>query len=1033
MTGIISAFAKHRIAPNAMMFIVIFLGLIGLDRLNTQFLPDFDLNLVRVSTPWPGASAEDVQEGLSIPVERAILGLTDVKRVTTTSIEGRAEMTVTLNDSAAPIEQVMSDIESVIAALSLPDGADDTVVDAVVVFDPVADVLIYGDLTLEELELLSDRAEKSLKASGIRQVVVSGLPERRIEAELTINDYLSVGVGLDQIGEQFARSNINAPAGITGADAVTTQIRVRNAEQTATNLARQSVTLNDQLLSLDQIADVSSLRNDSQSLIFYQDLPALKLSLSRSGDQDTLEMADALAAWQTDFAEQLPGGAQILVYNETYKFVQSRVSIIVNNGLSGLVLVLIVLFIFLNHRLAWWVAVGVPVSFLATFMFLELSGNSINVISLLGFLIALGVIVDDAIVVGENAYANMANGDEPEAAAIKAAKRMLPAVVASSVTTIAAFLPLLLVGGPSGAFTKGVPIVVIMAILASLIECFLILPGHLAHSFKKGQARTPSRWRQAFERGFDAFRQKGVRRVVTWAVDYRATTFTLVIMALVLSIMLVVSGRVKFVFFPAIQAPQVQLQAEFAEGTPQATIEAFLIDMEQALLSVERDAGEPLVSTIIRELQAGSAQRGELFVQLDAGTDRGLSNTQIISAWRAKVTPPAGLVKLSFVEGQQGPSTNGVSVRLISEDLAQLQAASLLLKTELAEMTGLLDIRDDLPLGAEQINLKLTADAQALGLTPTMLARSLREFVDGYEVQSLQVEGEELSVVLRVRAADVDSWFALAQLPIALGNGDFRPLAALASPSSERAIQQLSRVDGELSAVITAQLANRGVNLTEINQAIDKDMRAQLSSAFPNVRLDVEGDQASQAEFFADVKTGGLFGLALIFITLAWVFESWTWPFAVISAIPFALTGAIVGHWVLDLDLSVLSIYGLFGLSGIVINDSIVLVSFYRELRSQGMPMREAVIEASVQRFRAVLLTTLTTVGGLTPLMFETSFDAQFLIPLAAGIAFGLMYGIVLILLFVPAMLLSLENFLARFNTPTDRSLAEPVLATIET
>jgi multidrug efflux pump subunit AcrB len=309
----------------------------------------------------------------------------------------------------------------------------------------------------------------------------------------------------------------------------------------------------------------------------------------------------------------------------------------------------------------------------------------------------------------------------------------------------------------------------------------------------------------------------------------------------------------------------------------------------------------------------------------------------------------------------------------------------------------------------------------------------LREFVDGYEVQSLQVEGEELSVVLRVRAADVDSWFALAQLPIALGNGAFRPLAALASPSSERAIQQLSRVDGELSAVITAQLANRGVNLTEINQAIDKDMRAQLSSAFPNVRLDVEGDQASQAEFFADVKTGGLFGLALIFITLAWVFESWTWPFAVISAIPFALTGAIVGHWVLDLDLSVLSIYGLFGLSGIVINDSIVLVSFYRELRSQGMPMREAVIEASVQRFRAVLLTTLTTVGGLTPLMFETSFDAQFLIPLAAGIAFGLMYGIVLILLFVPAMLLTLERILARFNTPKDRSSAEPVLATIET
>jgi multidrug efflux pump subunit AcrB len=280
----------------------------------------------------------------------------------------------------------------------------------------------------------------------------------------------------------------------------------------------------------------------------------------------------------------------------------------------------------------------------------------------------------------------------------------------------------------------------------------------------------------------------------------------------------------------------------------------------------------------------------------------------------------------------------------------------------------------------------------------------------------LQVDGEELDVVLRVNEAQVNSWFALSQFPVRLPNGDTRPLSALATPSSERAIQQLSRVDGELSAVVRAKRADPSINLTDVNQTIAATVAPKLRESFPNVRLDVEGDQASQDEFFKDVQIGGLLGLLLIFIALAWVFESWTWPFAVISAIPFALTGAIFGHWVLGLDLSVLSIYGLFGLSGIIINDSIVLVTFYRELRAKGMEIKEAVIEASVQRFRAVLLTTLTTVGGLTPLLFETSFDAQFLIPLGAGIAFGLMYGIVLILFFVPAMLTSIEVLGSKFK-----------------
>ena len=1016
MSSILEAFARHRIAPNAVMFIVIFLGLVALDRLNTQFLPDFNLNLVTVSTPWDGASAEDVQDGLAVPVEQAILSLTDVDRVTTTSIEGRASMTVTLKESAPPIDQMVTEIEKAIAVLNLPEGVGDTLVEEFVIFDPVADVLIYGDLSIDELDVIANQAEKSLKTAGITKVDVIGLPEKTIEASLPVENFLSLESELSALGAQFAGRNINVPAGITGEQGIASQLRIRNEVQEAEEIGRQIITIGEQVISLNQIANVSEVRDDNQTLIYYQDLPAAKLVLSRASGEDTLEQAEILKAWQSEFAEQLPEGVSIHVYNEAYEFVQSRVSIILDNGLGGLVLVLIVLFLFLNHRLAFWVAAGVPVSFLATFIFLELTGNSINVISLLGFLIALGVIVDDAIVVGENAYANMEKGDDPETAAVKAAKRMLPAVIASSVTTIAAFLPLLLVGGTAGAFTVGVPIVVIMAIAASLIECFIILPGHLAHSFKKGQAQKQNRFRKTFEQGFEFVRQRFVRVLVTKAVNYRATTFAFVVMALVVAIMLMASGRVKFVFFPAIEQPQIQLQAEFSEDTSPVVVRQFLKDMQDALYVVESESSESFIETIVVETNVGSPESGGLFIQLNADTNRKITNADIVTAWRAKVEQPAGLKSFNLVESQQGPSTNGISIRLVNEDLSQLQLATNFVKEELLNIPGLIEIEDDIPLGAEQLNLELTPDAKALGLTPTYLGRTLREFVDGYAVQSLQVDGDEKDVVLRINETETNSWFALSQFPITLPNGETRPLSALALPTSERAIQQLSRVDGELSAVVTAKRANRSINLTEVNQTILNDVGPLLRERFPNVRLDVEGDQASQAEFFADVQIGGLLGLLLIFIALAWVFESWSWPFAVISAIPFALTGAIFGHWVLGLELSVLSIYGLFGLSGIIINDSIVLVSFYRELRGQGMAIKEAVIEASVQRFRAVLLTTLTTVGGLTPLMFETSFDAQFLIPLGAGIAFGLMYGIVLILLFVPAMLVTIENLNERFS-----------------
>ncbi|WP_051207527.1 efflux RND transporter permease subunit [Saccharospirillum impatiens] len=1010
MRALLSAFAHHRIAPNALMFVVIFIGLIALDRLNTQFLPDFDLKVATVNTEWAGASAEDVQEGVTIPLEQAILQLTEVDRLTTTTIEGGSFMTITFKESVTNVEQAVSDVEKALSTVNLPDGADEPTVTQQVFYEPVAEVLLYGDLTLDELQYWGEAAEQSLQAAGIAKVDLTGLPERELNLRMTVADYLSGDASLSELSQQLAGQNLNVPAGITGEGQIQAQLRVRNQATDPSTLGRQALSSGNSLLSVDQRVNVGEDRNADETQVYYQGQPAIKLALSRTSGEDTLRMAEILNTWVGDFETQLPAGMKLHVYNEAYEFVRTRIGIILDNGIGGMVVVLIVLFVFLRPRLAWWVAAGIPISFLGTFVFLELTGNSINLISLFGFLVALGVIVDDAIVVGENAYSRMEKGEDPKQASLNAAHQMLPAVMASSITTIAAFLPLLLVGGQAGVFTKSVPLVVIMAIAASLIECFLILPGHLAHSFGKGKLKPAGRLRGGFERRFEQFRQGPFRRTVALAVDYRGVTFTVAIVALVLAISLVTSGRVKFVFFPAIQQPALQLNADFAEGTDPAVTRQFLSDMETALLDIEREVGVNLVETVVMETHRNAREDGALFVQLDDSTERPISNSEITRLWRERVAEPAGLVAVTFVESQQGPSTDGISVRLIGDDLAQLQRASDWTKRRLGQISGLVDITDNLPLGAEQLDLSLTPDALALGLTPQQLAQTLRNWTDGYRVQTLQVNGDERVVRMRLIEAQVDAWPQLAQLPLLLANGERRPLASLAVPSSGRAVEQLNRVDGDLSVDVSANRNSPDVNLTEVNQLIGTEVRAELRDQFNDIQIVVEGDQESQSEFFRDVQIGAVLGLMLIFIALAWVFESWSWPLAVMSTIPFGLTGAIAGHWIMGLELSVLSIYGLFGLSGIVINNAIVLVTFYRQLRDEGMPKEQAIVEASVRRLRAVIITTLTTVGGLGFLLFETSFDAQFLIPMAAGIAFGLLFATLLILFYVPAMLMTVEK-----------------------
>ncbi|TGG95359.1 efflux RND transporter permease subunit [Natronospirillum operosum] len=1012
MTSVLAAFARHRVAPNVLMFVVILLGLWALERLNTQFLPDFELSIIQVSTDWPGVSAEEVQDSLTIPLENALAGNADIDTLESSSFEGGMTMDIALREGVADPDRTLRDIERAFAGVDLPAGADDPQVTPFVFFERVADVLLHGDLTFEEMRYWARSAERSLSNAGIAQIEVAGVPEREWQIGVPPQQWLATGLSLRDLADRLADANVNAPAGLSGERVLASQWQLRNREVDALGLGQQTLPIAGEpgFMALGDLGDITRVYVDDDVRLFYQEQPAVRLTLSRARGENTLDVAATLQDWRQDFEPGLPAGIALHLFNEDWRFVQSRISIILESGLGGMVLVLLVLFIFLNHRVAFWVALGIPVSFLATLVLMELTGNSINLISLFGFLVALGIIVDDAIVVGEQTYAEVERGEDPQDAAVAAARKMLPAVLASSVTTIAAFLPLLLVTGQAGTFTISVPLVVIFAILASLIECFLILPGHLAHSLRSraGGAQRVRALRRGFERGFDWVRQVPFRTLVRFAVDNRLTTYSVALVSLLLAVVLVISGRVAFVFFPDIQQEQVTLKVDFAPGTSVERVDGFLRDMESALLEIDRQYPFPVVDTLVRELNRGAREQGALFVTFDGATDRPVSNAQILRAWREAVTAPPGIIALRFEQPSQGPSTNEVSVRLRGDDTNELKAASEWLQSELRGFGGLRDIRDNLPLGSEQLALRLNPEALALGLSTRQLGDQLADLTRGRTAQIIPQDDEDLRLRVVLPGRDTATWADLQNIPVLLPDGDWQPLSALVTVEFTRATDRFNRINRELAAEVHAELGADGLTLNDVNSWLRTDILEQLEDRFA-VFASLEGDQAGQAQFLQDVQFGAVLALILIFGALAWVFESWVWPFAVLAAIPFALTGAIGGHWLMGLELSALSIYGLFGLSGIVINNGIVLVIFYRDLRATGLAVREAVVEAAVQRFRAVLLTSLTTIAGLSFLLTETSFDAQFLIPLAAGIVFGLAFGTLIMLVLVPALLTSIE------------------------
>jgi multidrug efflux pump subunit AcrB len=1023
LLGLVALFARHRVAANLLMFLMILAGLWGLRKLNTQFFPDFDLDMVRITVIWPGASAEDVDDSLTVPIEDALRAVGGLERVYSTSMTGRANVIIDV-DEDADTSKVVDEIKQQIDTLrNLPEDAETPVVTEVTRYDSIASLLVSGPGSLDELRTLVLDFEQQLYRAGIPRITFLGYGDEEIAIQIPPAVLHDLGMNLDQVASRIALQSRDIPAGIAarneGGRLLRSQSQARSEE------AFNDITLKAEEGSRVRLGDVAEIRRglrDDEPTLTLNGRATIEMELWRGKSDDTLQSAAILNQWLEEIRPGLPQGVEVSVYRERWSYLKERIDLLLKNGFSGLVLVILVLFLFLDARIGFWVTVGIPVSFLTALAALWLVGGSINMISLFGLIMALGIIVDDAIVVGEEALSRYRQGYSGSEASIGAAWRMLAPVTAASLTTVAAFLPLFMIDGHMGNVIVDIPIVVICVIVASLIECFLILPGHLNHSYSRQNNKPPpfDAFRQWFDGYFTRFREGPFRSTVRWCIQNRWVTITTAFATFFIAINLVKTGVVKFSFFPSIDSSEVMVSAQFVAGTDPAEVDAFLNHLEERLVAWDASLESPLVEKVVQyhgralfSEMGGYKEQGDGFgalrVAMRSSEDRTLSNPEFLAGWRDTVDVPPGVERLTFGQPRAGPPGKDIQLKIYGiNDPAVLKQAAERIKSSLSQFSGVTEVSDDLPYGREQIIYSVSPVGEALGLTTQSLGRQIRAAMEGALVQVFYQNGEEIEVRAMLPDAHRNTWAGLANLPIFLEDGATLPLNDVVRLAYRQGNDSLTRIDGDLSIEVGASV-NAPANANDIMAHLRTEVFPELTREY-GVRFGMEGRSKDQASTMDDMKMGALIALLLIYVILAWVFSAYSWPLAVMMAIPFGLTGAILGHMLMGIDLTIMSMFGFFALSGIVINDSIVLLTFYRDLRHGGMAVMQAIEEACCQRLRAVLLTTLTTIGGLTPIMFESSLQAQFLIPMAVTLVFGLAVGTLLILLVVPSLLSLMET-----------------------
>lgn len=1106
MNGAISWFANNHVAANLLLGLIVIAGLLALPGMPQKSFPDIDINVISVTVPYLGAAPEEVEQGVCIRIEEELDGIEGIKEIRSTANEGMCSVQVELFEDT-DISRSLDDIKNRVDAINtFPEETEKPIITLVTRKRSVMDIAITGPTDERTLKVLGQQVRDDIAAlPNVTQVVLSNTRPYEISIEVSERSLRRNGLTFSQVAEAVRAGSLDLPGGSIKTSAGEILLRTKGQAYSGEEFARLVITTraDGTRLYLKDVARVIDGFADTDQLLRFDGKPAAIIRVSRVGNQDIVDITEAVSKYLESAKSRLPEGVELTVWNDNSKLLRDRLDTLLSSARQGFLMVLILLALFLRPRLAFWVSAGVPVAFLGALFLSSTMGMSIDGISLFGFILVLGILVDDAIVVGENVYSTQGTGTSLLTGSIIGTQQVSVPVIFGVLTTVAAFMPFLFAPGMMGQIFSVIATIVMCCLAFSLIESQLVLPAHLGHvnikseSAEIGLLMIPVigiillelawdvrsyvalciatacslialhlagitnpiagrliRLQSAFAQGAAQLINTRFRDLVTIAIAYRYITISLASVALLSSIGILASGRLPFSFFPPLESDQVVAKLTMPLGTPASITNQSVLHLEKIALKVADQLAEdspdaPPVTHILAAVgnhpssstgggpglpgvAASGGHLGEVTLQLTPGQTRDIETRDVAKLWREASGPIADAVELKF-NTSLFTVGNAINIQLEGDNIDDLRVVAAALRKKLAEYPGVLDITDSFRSGKQELKLRILPSGEALGLSLSALARQVRQAFYGEEVQRIQRGRDDVRVMVRYTEQERRSLSSLSSMRIRTPDGSEVPFATVAEADLGRGFSSIKRSDRRRVVNVIADVDRTQITANEVIADLRAGAMAQIMREFPRVTYGLEGEQREQGEAMASLVP--MFGIALfvIYALLAIPLKSYSQPFIIMSVIPFALVGAIWGHIIMKAfglvsGLAMMSVMGFIAASGVVVNSSLVLVHNINARRDSGQSVYDAVLQAAVSRCRPIVLTSLTTFVGLTPLMFNRSVQAQFLVPMAISLAFGVLFSTVVTLLVVPSGYIILEDKRSRRfekNPAGDRALAE--------
>ncbi|MBL4816682.1 efflux RND transporter permease subunit [Shewanella sp.] len=1018
--GIIAWFARNSVAANLLMAFLILGGLFSSYFLvNKEIFPSYELNYLQISVAYPGAAPQEIEEGINIKIEESIQDINGIKKVTSVASDGFGNVTIEVEDNYDP-QDILDEAKLAIDAIStFPDNIEKPNIFRIKPENNVIWVSVYGDLTLHEMkELAKSIREDITSLPAVTRAKVTGVRDYEISIELSEDKLREYGLTFAQVAQAVQNSSIDLPGGSIRAQDGDILLRTKGQAYTGEDFEKIVVSTrpDGSRIMLPQVATIKDGFEERLEYTRFNGKPAAIIEVSSIDDQNALDISAQVKAYIEERRMTLPAGAQLDTWGDLTHYLKGRLNMMLSNMFYGALLVFLILAIFLELKLAFWVMMGLPVCFLGAVLLMPVEpfSLSINLLTLFAFILVLGIVVDDAIVIGESAYTEIEkHGHSLENVVRGANKVAMPATI-GVLTTIVAFLPMLMVSGPQGIIWKSIGMIVILCLMFSLVESKLILPAHLAHMKPKkprSQLGKIGLLKANFNDKIQYFIHHKYRDFLERCIKQRYNVVAIFIGVLILAIALVVSGKIRMVTMPDLPSDFIQVHLDMDEGSSETNTLKVVKEIETALYAMndkmKSDNGYEVVKHSFIDMSSRTS--AFIFAELTKGEDREVDGVAIASAWREQLPELIAVKKLN-INASTNEGGGDISFRLTASNLEQLSMAATELKQKLKTYEGVYDISDNFSSGSHEIRLTIKPEAEAQGLTLSDLASQVRYGFYGYEAQRILRNKEEVKVMVRYPLEQRRTVGHLENMMIRTPEGISVPFTTVAEIEMGDSYSSITRVDGRRAISIIANADKNKVEPSKIVAEIQQDFLPYLEAKYPAISTALDGSSADDQSALISLMQGFFFTLFAIYALMAIPLKSYSQPLIIMSVIPFGIIGALFGHLLLGLTLNILSLCGIIALAGVVVNDSLILVDFVNKARAQGQSITQAAIDSGCYRFRAIILTSMTTFVGLVPILLEKSLQAQIVIPMATSLAFGIVFSTVVTLILIPLLYIILDD-----------------------